>query len=340
MHAVAMLTHLRATELQVDQFHADLQRICGKFDLRVADARGRMRGGISVEQRIGIECAHVAADLQQVVRTSKQIRQDSGENYFLILQEEGRALMHQNDLSCLLQPGDMVLIDSACPSDFTFFGQYNRQLSLHLPRAEMHARFGYDLIRGGISVPRHDPTNLALCAVLGRVFAASGNQVTHGYLREAMFGLIGAMLHERSGQVDFAGIDSDLGSARTLAQGQAYIDAHYRNPGITIADIADDLGMSLRQLQRGFAAIGTTPTMYLLTKRLEHAKRGLDDRRCGRRSDLISTIAYEAGFSDLSYFQRCFRRAFGASPSSWSTRQAIQSDMGHDPSQTKDFLEP
>jgi AraC-like DNA-binding protein len=41
---------------------------------------------------------------------------------------------------------------------------------------------------------------------------------------------------------------------------------------------------------------------------------GLADRQAGRRNDLTSTIAYEAGFSDLSCFQRCFRKAFGASP--------------------------
>ncbi|MGY5808862.1 helix-turn-helix domain-containing protein [Rhizobium sp. LEGMi198b] len=32
------------------------------------------------------------------------------------------------------------------------------------------------------------------------------------------------------------------------------------------------------------------------------------------RVELISTIAFEAGFSDLSYFQRTFRRAFGNTP--------------------------
>lgn len=313
-----MLTRIRTTELPVDQFHADLHRICGQFDLRTADTRGRMRGGIQLESRAGIEVAHVAADLQQVFRTPAQIRRDSGENYFLILQEEGRALMSQNDAACLLETGDMVLIDSACPSEFTFFGSYNRQLSLHLPRAEMHARFGYDLIRGGISVPRHDPTNLALCAVMGKVFGGNGNAATEGYLREAMFGLIGAMLHERNGAEGFQGIESDLSGARALAQGQAYIDAHYRNPDLTIQDIADDLGMSLRQLQRGFTAIGTTPTKYLLMKRIEHARRAMDDRRAGRRDDLISSIAYAAGFSDLSYFQRCFRKAFGTSPRAYS----------------------
>lgn len=309
-----MLTRIRTAELPVDQFHADLHRICGQFGLRTADARGRMRGGIQIETRAGLEMAHVAADLQQVFRSAPQIRRDGGENYFLILQEEGRALMSQNEASCLLEPGDMVLIDSACPSEFTFFGSYNRQLSLHLPRAEMHARFGYAMIRGGISLPRHDPTTLALCAVLGKAFTGSANATTEGYLREAMFGLIGAMLHERSGAEGFQGIDCELSGARALAHGQAYIDAHYRNPDLTIQDIACDLGMSLRQLQRGFTAIGSTPTKYLLMKRIEHARRALDDRRSGRRGDLISSIAYEAGFSDLSYFQRSFRKAFGTSP--------------------------
>jgi AraC family transcriptional activator of tynA and feaB len=310
-----MLTRIRASELPVEQFAADLHRICGRFDIRPDGGRRQMRGGVHLDRRAGIEVAHVAADLQQLARTPSDIRRDAGENYFLILQEEGKALMSQNGTACLMSPGDMVLIDSACASEFTFFGDYNRQLSLHLPRGEMHARFTYDLIRGGISVPRHDPTNLALCAVLGKVFGQPPtNAATNTYLREAIFGLIGALLHERSGQQGFAGIDSDLSGARALASGQAYIDSHYRNPDLTIQDMADDLGMSLRQLQRGFSAIGSTPTKYLLIKRLEHAKRGIEDRRAGRRGELISSIAYEAGFSDLSYFQRCFRRAFGTSP--------------------------
>lgn len=323
LHNWLMLTRIRSSDLPVDQFHADLRRICGQFNLRPTDARGRMHGGIAKVHRAGLEFAHVAADLQQVFRSTSQIRRDQGENYFLILQEEGRALMCQNDMACMLLPGDMVLIDSAAPSEFTFFGQFNRQLSLHLPRAEMHARFGYDLIRGGIGLSRHDPTTLALCAVLGKVLTCEAGPSSQTHLREALFGLIGASLHERSGREDYRAVDSDLGGARVLAQGQAYIDTHFRNPDLTIQEIADDLGISLRQLQRAFAAIGSTPTHHLLTKRLGHARRGLEDRRAGRRHDLISSIAFEAGFSDLSYFQRTFRKTFGASPRSFC---AVQPD--------------
>jgi AraC family transcriptional activator of tynA and feaB len=310
-----MMMRISPVQLPVEQFISDLHRVCGQFDVAVAEDRRTIRGGLSLERRAGLEAALVATDLQRISRTSKAIRQDQGENYFLILQEEGRALMRQNDTTCLLRPGDFVLIDSAVPSEFIFFGDYTRQLSLHLPRAEMHARFGYDMIRGGIALPRQDAATMGISAVVAKVLSRdAGGTVADGYLREALFGLLGAMLHERSSQDGYRGVDSDLSGARALASGQAYLDAHYRSPELSIQDMADDIGLSMRQIQRGFAALGTTPTKYLLQKRLEHACRALDDRQAGRRSDLISSIAYEAGFSDLSYFHRCYRRAFGASP--------------------------
>ncbi|MCA0044834.1 helix-turn-helix domain-containing protein [Celeribacter litoreus] len=303
------------TNQPVEAFVSDLRSVCGYFDVRPAENQREMQGGARLEHRAGLELGRMAMDVQQVIRTSQSVKQDTGENYFLILQEEGKALMSQNDVSVMMTPGDMVLIDSAAPSEFTFFGQFNRQLSLHLPRAELHSRFGYDLLRGGLSMPRHDPMNIALYGVLAKVMGtedAAG--ATNHYLREAIMGLLGAMLHERSGREDFAGIEADLGHSHALTAGQAYIDTHYRNPDLSVQDIADDLCMSSRQLQRGFASAGTTPTKYLMMKRLEHTRRGLDDRRAGRRDDLIASIAYEAGFSDLSYFNRCFRKAFGQTP--------------------------
>ncbi len=293
----------------------DLHQVCGQFDVAVAESRNVIKGGLQLGLHAGLETATIATDLQRIIRTSKGIRQDCGENYFLIRQEEGRALMIQNGTTCLLRPGDFVLIDSAVPSEFVFFGDYTRQLSLHLPRAEMHARFGYDLIRGGISLPRQEAEVVGISAVVAKVMSRGPEaSVADGFLREAFFGLLGAILHERSGAEGYRGVEMDLSGARALASGQAYLDANYRNPGLSIQDMADDLGLSLRQIQRGFAALGTTPTRYLLQKRLEHARRGLEARNAGRRGDLVSTIAYEAGFSDLSYFHRCYRRVFGASP--------------------------
>jgi AraC-like DNA-binding protein len=60
-------------------------------------------------------------------------------------------------------------------------------------------------------------------------------------------------------------------------------------------------------------AEGTTFTDYALNLRLTRAQQMLTESRFA--SWTISAIAYEAGFGDLSHFNRAFRRRYGASPS-------------------------
>lgn len=66
----------------------------------------------------------------------------------------------------------------------------------------------------------------------------------------------------------------------------------------------------IRQL---LAADGTTFTELVTHYRLAHAHRMLTDPRYANRA--ISLIAFESGFSDLSYFNRTFRRRYAARPS-------------------------
>jgi AraC-like DNA-binding protein len=68
-----------------------------------------------------------------------------------------------------------------------------------------------------------------------------------------------------------------------------------------------------RCVQRLFEAEGTTLTEYVLSQRLARAHRMLTDPR--RASEKISAIALDAGFGDVSYFNRVFRRRYGETPS-------------------------
>ena len=56
-----------------------------------------------------------------------------------------------------------------------------------------------------------------------------------------------------------------------------------------------------------------TFTRFALEQRLDHACRRLRNPQFSARS--ISSIAYDVGFGDLSYFNRVFRRRYGATPS-------------------------
>jgi len=56
----------------------------------------------------------------------------------------------------------------------------------------------------------------------------------------------------------------------------------------------------------------TTFSEFLLGQRLARAYRMLCEPQSAQRQ--VSAIAYDVGFSDLSYFNRCFRRHYGATP--------------------------
>jgi AraC-like DNA-binding protein len=82
---------------------------------------------------------------------------------------------------------------------------------------------------------------------------------------------------------------------------------------LDIESVARRYGIGGRQAQRLFEQDGTTFTEFLLERRLLLVRQLLrDPANDGRK---ISDIAHSSGFSDLSYFNRVFRRRFGATPS-------------------------
>ena len=62
-----------------------------------------------------------------------------------------------------------------------------------------------------------------------------------------------------------------------------------------------------------FEGEDTTFSEFVLGERLAWTMRTLCDPASSSRS--ISTIALDAGFGDLSYFNRVFRRTYGETPS-------------------------
>jgi AraC-like DNA-binding protein len=82
---------------------------------------------------------------------------------------------------------------------------------------------------------------------------------------------------------------------------------------LTIAEIALRHCVTPRYVQMLFESEGTTFSRFLLDQRLARAHRMLSDPRLAERA--ISTIAYAAGFGDLSHFNRAFRGRYGETPS-------------------------
>jgi AraC-like DNA-binding protein len=113
---------------------------------------------------------------------------------------------------------------------------------------------------------------------------------------------------------DAAEIAKDRGvRAARLHAIKADILASSNQHKLTLAALAVRHGVTPRYVQMLFEHEGTTFSRFLLDQRLTRAHRMLNDRELADRT--VGAIAYEAGFGDLSHFNRAFRRRYGESPS-------------------------
>ena len=61
-----------------------------------------------------------------------------------------------------------------------------------------------------------------------------------------------------------------------------------------------------------FESEGTTYSAYVLAQRQARVHRKLSDPRFNART--ISSLAFDAGFRDLSHFNHAFKRRYGVTP--------------------------
>ena len=102
------------------------------------------------------------------------------------------------------------------------------------------------------------------------------------------------------------------GTATTVARAMRLIEEGFLNDA-SVADLADRLGIGYRHLLRLFLRhTGATPTQVAATRRVQKAKRLLDETELP-----MSEIAFTAGFGSVRRFNDAFRATYGRSPSSF-----------------------
>jgi len=101
--------------------------------------------------------------------------------------------------------------------------------------------------------------------------------------------------------------------ATRLREIKADIAEKLASPNLSVETVAMRQQVSPWYVQMLFEQEGTTFSQYVISQRLLRAHRMLTDPRFADRS--ITSLAFDAGFGDLSYFNRAFRRCYGGTPS-------------------------
>ena len=106
------------------------------------------------------------------------------------------------------------------------------------------------------------------------------------------------------------------------------IRAHFADRSFSPRRVAEKLGLTPRYLQDLLQQTGASFSERVLEHRLQKARTMLMDARYnGLR---ISEIAEASGFNEVPYFNRCFRRRFGASPTELRGEPARPSAIGQE----------
>ncbi|MEL6890545.1 MAG: AraC family transcriptional regulator [Actinomycetota bacterium] len=101
---------------------------------------------------------------------------------------------------------------------------------------------------------------------------------------------------------------------RAVRAARDFIDRHLAAP-LTVAEIAEAAGVSVRTLQNHFADdMGQTPMSYLRDARLDRVRAELADLPTGEGAT-VTEVAFRWGFTHLGRFSIAYRERFGETPS-------------------------
>lgn len=219
--------------------------------------------------------------------------------------------------TAMLAPGAILLGNpGACYECGHEHGAGDRCLSFHFSPAYLE-RVVAELPgakRLGFADPRLPPLP-SLAPLLAEAEAAR-ERSDNGAFEELGLRLAGAVVAAAAGYSRTARTPSRRDQKR-VAEAVRLIELNAERP-LSLAELAGGTATSPYHFLRTFRHVaGMTPYQFLLRTRLHRAAVRL------RSSDAtISTIAFDAGFNDLSTFNRRFRREMGEAPGVYRRRRA------------------
>lgn len=276
---------------------------CGHYYTRPADKRHREIGNFRIRRNHGVDIAEMECRIDRIDRLRAGIRSDDSEYLFLLLQRDGESRVTHNGRQEILTPGDCLLMDSTRTAELSFEGRASAFTSVHLPRSLCLEGRG-SVPATGRRIPRSHPLVASLLLLLAEEEKNDG-QGTADYL----FDFVSMLFRP------------DAGPARTFRDRHGrfrfaceMIECHLTEPDFSIERLVSLVNMSRRQLQRDFGENGTTFTHFLAERRVRLAADHLRRAAQMKRRPAIADLAFRAGFSDLSHFNRLFRHHYDMTP--------------------------
>jgi len=302
-----------APVLDFDSWRALLRSNCGR-DVEVTTPNA-FAGWIRPFNACGLEATSVkirwgSADQSypdhRVERSYRDVRCDGADHYLIMFQVAGQTAMTQIDQAAQLAVGDVALVDAARPVTYISRFSSPQWLTLRLSRKSVRSHLGFEP-QGVVSRQGTRASRLLFDLIHDADMEAASSSADI-YMQFAVYDLVGALFAPSDPRPISRSAD------KLFARICGAVKDGLADPDFGPADLASEVGISLRYLQKHFTERTTTCSEFIYSHRLDHAAYLLHRRALTGTDQPLSEIAYACGFRDYAHFARRFRKRFGYSP--------------------------
>jgi AraC-like DNA-binding protein len=293
-----------------ERWREELCRCTLRVDYRPADSDS-IDCKLQVSLLGGILLGVTTASATEISRTRETLK-DGYDGMCLVIATSGPVLISHEQHSIELSESQMCLGDMSVLSG-TRMSSASEVKTIRIPRSLLLSICPNAEDRLALALVGQAPIREAIARyhALAASIGPHADVVGQHLMAQHMVDLIGLLLGTDADRTELA---SNRGhSAARLELMRADVVANLSRDNLTIYSVAQKAGLSPRHAQRMFEQTGTTFTEFLIEQRLLRVRKLLLDPL--NRWRKVSDLAHSAGFPDVSYFNRVFRRRFGVTPS-------------------------
>jgi AraC-like DNA-binding protein len=264
-----------------------------------------------------VDVAKITTTEASYVRTPELVS-DGRDAVFAVICLEGSMLCTQGDEPIRILPGEGVICDSVEPGGLEVETD-TRYWALKVARADMTRMVPHIKRFAGLRLSNTGMAVKLLTRYLDGLQGsdALGNQQEARIFGEHLVDLISMAIGAHGDLLQLAekrGVRA-VRHAAVLRE----IERNISDNRLSAASVAEMMGVTPRYIHFLLEESGRTFSEHVLARRLQLVETLLGD---AAKSNLkISAIARQAGFTDMSYFNRSFRSHFGDTPSGFRKRK-------------------
>lgn len=250
-------------------------------------------------------------------RSKLEVARSESECFYVLYILSGYHACEQNGRSNRAGPGEIIVVDSGQPCKVENGSPPYDVICITVPKADLRGIHGLEDKLANALISRA-PTALPLfsCANFISRELTTCSPAELSALYDACVSLlpIAAGCYEDEHKEKFGRAGDNV----LLRELQEFANRHASDPELSPRKAADHFGISVRYVHKLFAGLGTTFNAYVAATRLDAVRA---DILCPSwDGQQISELAFRWGFSDLSTFNRSFKRRFGCPPTRYRTK--------------------